>query len=118
MSPLYLYNGNLLLDNGALASNISCCCSGEPPTETAIPCADQCSDFVLLQLAGPIDQGPADMSANINALLGIGYTNVFVDTVLEDGIYTYTFNVTCCGQQGNAVEAIQGFLTPICICNE
>lgn len=30
MSPLYLYNGQLLIENGALASSINCCCSGNP----------------------------------------------------------------------------------------
>jgi len=51
MSPLYLYNGQLLIENGALASSIDCCCSGcccingylDPTTRTRAVC-EQCED--------------------------------------------------------------------------
>jgi hypothetical protein len=42
MSPLYLYNGKLLVRNGALATSASCCCDNDNyycyKSEDAIPC--------------------------------------------------------------------------------
>jgi hypothetical protein len=41
MSPLYLYNGKLLVRNGALATSASCCCDNDYycyKSEDAIPC--------------------------------------------------------------------------------
>lgn len=124
VSPIYLYNGKLLVVDGKLATGQNCCCDNatNPPEETA--CADQCKDVVLAILGDVTNTGPSDMSANINALENAGYTNVTVNITTEDGqdgfvFYTYNFTGTCCGDNdGPGLEIIQGYLIPPCICNE
>lgn len=130
MSPLYLYNGKLLVDNGALANDVNCCCTTGCPTPTCT--GIECYAFDIFNTVDCNRNGihihtitipeeytlpvPINITGNVDDDLLIDGQSITIDLGLDPGPYP-SVDPNCVGshtigdQPGPFKDLVHGGIT-------